>query len=398
MTKRLLWHSNAPWASTGYAGQTALFTPRLAEHYELAVSAFYGLEGSPLAYGNFQVLPGLGGSFGNEAIEGHAERWFGSLRGGLVVTLMDVWVLDPRIWKKLNVACWCPVDHDPAPPRVHNFFNRSGVVPIAMSKFGQERLPDALYCPHAVDTEVYKPYDRAESRKGGLPESAFVVGVVAANKGNPPRKSFPEIMQAFAAFRKRHDDVLLYLHTEITGMHDGVEIPKLVEAFNIPPESVFYADQYRQMYDPLPHDSMARLYSSMDVLVNISKGEGFGLPIIEAQSCGTPVIVTDFSAMPELVGGGWLVEYEREWSPQGLNPLGIVAAWHAKPSIEDTVEALESAYRMSAEDRRQTAERSRKHALKYDIETVMEEHMLPTLEKAAERYEDRKPMKLAVAA
>ena len=32
-------------------------------------------------------------------------------------------------------------------------------------------------------------------------------------------------------------------------------------------------------------------------------GEGFGIPIIEAQACSTPVIVTDFSSMPERCAG-----------------------------------------------------------------------------------------------
>ena len=45
MTK-LLWHSNAPWAPTGYGQQTGLFAPRLAEKYDMAISSFYGLEGS----------------------------------------------------------------------------------------------------------------------------------------------------------------------------------------------------------------------------------------------------------------------------------------------------------------------------------------------------------------
>ena len=35
MTK-LLWHSNAPWAPTGYGQQTGLFAPRLAEKYDMA--------------------------------------------------------------------------------------------------------------------------------------------------------------------------------------------------------------------------------------------------------------------------------------------------------------------------------------------------------------------------
>lgn len=37
-------------------------------------------------------------------------------------------------------------------------------------------------------------------------------------------------------------------------------------------------------------------------------GEGFGIPIIEAQAAGCPVIVTDCTAMTELCLSGWLIE------------------------------------------------------------------------------------------
>ena len=44
-----------------------------------------------------------------------------------------------------------------------------------------------------------------------------MVGIVAVNKGAPSRKSLAEMIEAFAIFRARHDDALLYLHTELLG-------------------------------------------------------------------------------------------------------------------------------------------------------------------------------------
>ena len=147
---KLLWHSNAPWTPTGYSQQTALFTPLLAEHYDVAISAFYGLEGAPLRWGKLPVFPGLGGDFGNDSLPQHAARFFGGdPKAGLVVTLCDVWPLDPKMAAGLNMVCWCPVDHEPAPPQVHDFFVDSGAVPVAMSRFGERRLGllDPLYVP-----------------------------------------------------------------------------------------------------------------------------------------------------------------------------------------------------------------------------------------------------------
>jgi glycosyltransferase involved in cell wall biosynthesis len=53
---------------------------------------------------------------------------------------------------------------------------------------------------------------------------------------------------------------------------------------------------------------MAKIYSAMDVLLNPAMGEGFGITVLEAQACGTPAIVTDFSAMTEVCGGGLACE------------------------------------------------------------------------------------------
>ena len=91
---RILWHSNAPWSPSGYGRQVALFAPRLARHAELALSAFHGLQGARLRWEGLDVYPALGGTYGNECILGHAESFFGSLRGGLVLTLLDVPALD----------------------------------------------------------------------------------------------------------------------------------------------------------------------------------------------------------------------------------------------------------------------------------------------------------------
>jgi hypothetical protein len=153
---RLLWHSNAPFTATGYGAQTALFAKRLVEHYDLSISAFWGLEGAVIPWNGIAVLPGMNGTYGNETIAEHVAATFGEPRNGLVLTLMDVWVLDPALWSQFNVASWVPVDHEPAPKPVRAFFEGSGSVPIAMSKFGQKMLEDfdPLYVPHGVDTKA----------------------------------------------------------------------------------------------------------------------------------------------------------------------------------------------------------------------------------------------------
>jgi hypothetical protein len=88
---------------------------------------------------------------------------------------------------------------------------------------GDARPLDPLYCPHGIDTDTYQPHDRNTVREQvGLEEDAFLVGMVAANKGRPSRKSFSQAFQAFRKFAESHDNAYLYLHTMVNpGLSQG---------------------------------------------------------------------------------------------------------------------------------------------------------------------------------
>jgi glycosyltransferase involved in cell wall biosynthesis len=52
----------------------------------------------------------------------------------------------------------------------------------------------------------------------------------------------------------------------------------------------------------LPADDLPALYSGATLLTFVSHDEGFGLPALEAMACGTPVVVADRGALPEITG------------------------------------------------------------------------------------------------
>ena len=52
----------------------------------------------------------------------------------------------------------------------------------------------------------------------------------------------------------------------------------------------------------LPQEELPFLYSGADVFVFPSLWEGFGLPPLEAMACGTPVVTSHVSSLPEVVG------------------------------------------------------------------------------------------------
>lgn len=390
--QKLIWHSNSPWAGTGYATQTALFAPKIAEHYNLAISAFYGLEGGVIPWNGIPVLPAASpDGYGNDTIREHS----GMFGCDTVFTLMDVWVLDPAVWSGLNIVSWVPVDHDPCPEPVLNHFRQTDAVPLAMARFGERTLRDAgldpLYCPHGIDTKAYRPQDRSEAREAvGIDADSYVVGMVAANKGNPSRKCFAEALEAFKAFRDLHKNAKLFLYTEALGRFGGVNLPELIQRLGIPSDAVIFPDQYRTVFYPNTPEKMGEIISTFDVLLAPSAGEGFGIPVIEAQACGVPVIVSDFSAQPELVGAGWLVEGSRTYT--------AIGSWQFKPSVQDILNALKRCHARSDREIEDMSGRARAHAEQYDVALVFENHMLPALEEAGKRFEARKPQALKAAA
>lgn len=377
---KILWHSNAPWVPTGYGSQCGMFSRRMLQAgHDVAISAFYGLEGRQLAWEGMQVYPKHLDGFGNDVIMAHAGRHFqGDTQGGLILPLMDVWVLSNQAIARANVACWTPVDHDPLPQPVLRFYQVSGAVPIAMSRHGQEALEAAgiacpWYVPHAVETAIYHPMGRDEARDLlGWPKEAFIVGCVAANKGTPARKGLPQVLQSFAAFSAKHDDALLYLHTEMTGAYGGVNLMELIELLRIPHGKIVSPNQYQQAVLGIPEQRMAQTYAAMDVLVNPSMGEGFGITPLEAQACGVPVIVGANTAQREVGAVGWQLDGQPWWSPQ--------AAFQYLIPVEAVLWGLEQAYTSAASLRDAAAA----HAAQYDADLVYANHWEPTLTAAEE--------------
>lgn len=378
---KILWHSNAPFAATGYGNQTALFAPRLQKlGHDVAISAFYGLQGSILEWNGIRVYPGGSDGYGNDVMSEHAEHWFDG-EPGIIITLVDAWVMDAAKLSRLPVACWAPVDHSPVPPRVRDFFLSSNARPIAMSSFGHEEFKTAglnpLLVPHGVDPRQFYEDDQAECRERvGLPADAFVIGVVAANKGWPARKGWPQLLQAFANHLAEFPESVMYVHTEAGNRYGGMDLAHHALELKIPGDNLLFCDQYKNVAGIFGHDYMRDVYNGIDVLLNPSTGEGFGIPIIEAQACGTPVIATDSTSMTELVGPGWLVHGERWWTEQG--------AWQVMPSVSEIERRLKNAQMLRTDGDRgfweAMSEACIDNAMQYDADLVLERDWAPTLE------------------
>lgn len=338
-SKRVLWLSNAPWLPTGYGNQTALFVSTIPAYgHEVAVAANAGLRGTKMDLGIVKVYPGGSETYSNDVILGYAHD-FGA---DVIISLYDAWA---STFAQLPIhdvpwVAWSPIDHQTVPPKVERALRFAQGI-VSFSKHGVVQLRnvglEAEYIPHGIDTRIYTPGDQQASRVAmDLPPDVFLIGMVANNAYYPSRKAIPQVMAAFADFHARHPDSHLYLHMAMDQSRQGVPVLEIAKALGI--ENHMSLPNHFDFLMGYPFAAMANLYRSFDILVNPSLGEGFGIPIIEAQACGVPVVANRASSMVELVEQtGWLTEGDLWWSQAG--------AFAVMPHVGSISQRFEEAYR-----------------------------------------------------
>jgi glycosyltransferase involved in cell wall biosynthesis len=147
--------------------------------------------------------------------------------------------------------------------------------------------------------EKFQPVPNARSvaAKYGLPE-AFILYVGTLER----RKNIANLIRSFALARQigslKHPLVLV-------GQRGWLyeDIDRTVQELNLKSDLIFLGH--------VPDDDLPALYSAADLFVFLSLYEGFGLPVLEAMACGTPVLASNVSSIPEVAGdAGTLVPPE----------------------------------------------------------------------------------------
>lgn len=379
---RILWHSTAPWGPSSYSVLTGRTVPDLVRMgHEVVVSTWYGLQGALMPWqikprgepkgatvGTVKVLPCFNGAnYGVDTLLA-AYEW---AKADVCISCMDAWVLPPMLTSRMTFAPWLPVDHDPCPQGIVDSV-RAAAYPMTYSRWGAEVLRsagvEAHYVPCSADASVFVPLDKAAARKRlDMPAKAgFVASMVAANKDSSDRKGFSEALQGFAKFAQAHDDAYLYIHTFWNG---PINIGNLAQRCGIA-DRVIQCDQFGYLMGLFDDAYMRAVYAASDLLLNPAKSEGFGLPLLEAQMCGTPVAATDFSTTDELLFAGWKIPGQRHWS-MGAESFRLLA------SVDGVADVLEEAYRARGSET--LAKQARRGASALDTKRVVEEFWRPAL-------------------
>ena len=112
-----------------------------------------------------------------------------------------------------------------------------------------------------------------------------------------PRKNLSRLMEAYSMLRRRGLKRPLVLAGKRGWKYDDIFRKR---------EDLSLGDHVRHV-DYVPFDDLPAIYSGASVMVYPSLYEGFGLPPLEAMACGCPVIASNTSSLPEVVGDAGLL-------------------------------------------------------------------------------------------
>jgi glycosyltransferase involved in cell wall biosynthesis len=138
--------------------------------------------------------------------------------------------------------------------------------------------------PPGIDTTVFKPQDRDRCRKQlGLPQNAFVI-ITGGASLTDANKNVPWLLKQLSHLPGRRDVIVLAFG------EGSVPVPDHL--------NVRFTGGIRDRRD------LAQLFAAADVFVSASLMETYGLTLVEAMACGTPVVALRVGGIPEAAPDG----------------------------------------------------------------------------------------------
>jgi glycosyltransferase involved in cell wall biosynthesis len=172
--------------------------------------------------------------------------------------------------------------------------------------------PDRLQViPNAIDEAILD--DPGEEEMERVQERYQIRGRFVLYAGNiKPHKNLERLVAAFGLIKQRpgHEDVKLLIIGDEINRYGSLR--RSVETAGVRQDVRFFGF--------VPSKTLSALYRLASVFAFPSLYEGFGLPPLEAMACGTPVVTSRISSLPEVVGDAALLvdPYSTEDIAHGL--------------------------------------------------------------------------------
>jgi glycosyltransferase involved in cell wall biosynthesis len=176
---------------------------------------------------------------------------------------------------------------------------------ITISEFSKDEIVKYLDYPKnmikivypAVDHSSYHPcHDKGILRKLDISDDQKVVLYVGSEV---PRQNVPVLIKAFSLLKKKIPGIKLIKIGDPQSYGARQTILQLINDLELRDDIIFAGY--------VSEEDMPRWYSAADLLVYPCEYAGFGLPPLEAMACGTPVITSNTTSLPEVVGNAGIM-------------------------------------------------------------------------------------------
>ena len=164
-------------------------------------------------------------------------------------------------------------------------------------------LEKVFVCPLAADKQFYPVTNfetiRETNKNYSIPENQYFLCLASHLD---PRKNIPHLINSFVSLITEHSNLNVNLVLIGTTRYKRPDIEQTLQKIAQYKDRIIITGY-------VPDEDLSAIYSGATAFVFPSLYEGFGLPILEAMQCGTPVISSNSTSLPEVVGdAGILVD------------------------------------------------------------------------------------------
>lgn len=199
------------------------------------------------------------------------------------LTIHDLSPLEHPEWFKKNFAAWYRLFLPILARRVRVVFTPSDYVKHKVEK--QTGIRNVIVTPNGVDVSRFHPQAKQDTFTFPKRYILFVGSL-------QPRKNLQLLLQAWQTIKDEFKDLSLVVAGGVGPVFEAIK---------------FVAEERVRFLGYVADSDLPGLYAHAALSVLPSLDEGFGLPALEAMACGTPVIVSNAGALPEVVGDAGLI-------------------------------------------------------------------------------------------
>ena len=154
--------------------------------------------------------------------------------------------------------------------------------------------PDLITVVHnGVDNKRYQPVTDSQTQDAFRKKYQLPDSYIAFIGNTDPRKNVDNTLRAYADYLEKSDK-----KRKLVMLHNN---PKAFES-SVGKLHLKHLKENIKLLGYIEGEDMPAFYSLAEMFLYPSLREGFGMPVLEAMACGTPVITSNVSSMPE-VGG-----------------------------------------------------------------------------------------------